>query len=212
MLSRLLAGRRHPRVTSAESLGHFLGERAALVTQKTVIGYCNARTSLPLSELMRDKPFADAFEQGRWRAFAAVLEDMFVVAEGRLRPAAAGDAGRLVVPLVGQFHAVLSEHAGDKIAPDERQAAGERLNARLLAAQAAPESLIGDIARVSGARVYEAMPIHERFRRLDRDSIIAGVQFLMVGMAGEFDRRLDAPRIVADLLGRGTHSPSPVAR
>lgn len=211
MLTRLLAGRRYPRVISADALGRFLGERAALIAQKTVIGYCNARTSLPLSELMRDKPFADAFELGRWRAFAAVLEDMFVVAEGRLRPAAADDAGRLVLPLVGRFQRLLLEDAASGVGADERRAAGERLMARLVAAQAGPESLIGDIARVSGARVYEVMPIHERFRRLDRDSIIAGVQFLMVGMASEFDRRLDAPRIVADLLDRGTNDPSPAA-
>ncbi len=212
MLSGIRAARRRERIASAEAMARFLGERAALVTQKTVIGYCNARTSLPLSELMRDKPFADAFEQSRWRAFAAVLEDMFVVAEGRLRPAAASDAGRLVAPLVSRFRAVLSKDAADGIGADERHAAGERLKARLEVAQSGPECLAGDIARVSGARVYEAMPIHERFRRLDRDSIIAGVQFLMVGMAGEFDRGLDAPRIVADLLGRGTSAPSPAAR
>lgn len=199
MLAKLLAARRRPQLASADTLIRFLCERAALVTQKTVIGYCYARTSLPLSELMRDKPFADAFERGRWQAYAAVLEDMFVVADGRLRPAIAARHEDLAAALVARFGTALAE-AG--IAQDMQIAAVEQLHARLDTAQG--QRSIADIARTSGERVYDAMPIHERHRRLDRNSIIAGVRFLMVGLASEFDRRIDAPRIVADLLRSDT--------
>ncbi len=199
MLARLFASRRRPSLTSADTLVRFLCENASLVTQKTLIGYCYARTSLPLSELMRDKPFADAFERGRWLAYTAVLEDMFVAAEGRLRPAATSGQDRLAEALAARFDAALSDVAGPAIAPDVRVAAADRLRTRLQEVRKEPPRPIGDIAQVSGQRVYEAMPIHERHRHLDRGSIIAGVRFLMVGLATEFDRRLDPPRIIADL-------------
>lgn len=199
MLARFLASRRQSPLVSAEALTRFLCEKAALVTQKTVIGYCYARTSLPLNELMRDKPFADAFERGRWLAYTAVLEDMFMVAEGRLRPATAacdslGDA------LAARFGTALVDVAGAAIEEGVVAAAVGRLGSRIREAQGQAPQSIADIAHVSGARVYEAMPIHERHRRLDRNAIVAGVRFLVVGLAGEFDRRLDAPRVVTDLL------------
>ena len=208
MLARILAARRRPPVTSAQSLTRFLRENAALVAQKTVIGYCNARTSLPLSELMRDKPFADAFERGRAMAYIAVLADMFVIAEGRLRPAAAGRLDRLADMLAAQFDVAVGD-AGVAVDPETRSEARDRLQARLRAAQSEAPQSIADVARVSGQTVYGAMPIHERFRQLDRESIIASVRFLMVGLANEFDRRLDAPRIVADLFGQGASLPAP---
>jgi hypothetical protein len=206
MIARLFPARRRPAVTSADALTRFLCENAALIAQKTVIGYCNARTSLPLSELMRDKPFADAFERSRWQSYTAVLEDLFTIAEGRLRPATAAGDKRLVAQLVARFDAALGEVAIDT---EVRRVAVERLQARLQAAQCAPPHSIADIAHASGGRVFEAMPIHERFRRLDRDSIIAGVRFLMVGLASEFDRRLDVASIVADLLRHGTATETP---
>jgi hypothetical protein len=184
---------------SAETLARFLSENASLVAQKSMIGYCNVRTSLPLHELMRDKPFADAFERGRWQAFVAVLEDMFTIAEGRLRAAdRLGEDPGLVRALVERFDSALGD-AGEAIDREERQAATERLRARLQTAQAAPPQSIGEIARVSAERVYDAMPLHDRFTRPDREPIVAGVRFLMVGLAEEFDRRLDAAAIVADL-------------
>lgn len=200
MFTKLFAPRRRAPLVSAEALTRFLSENAALVTQKAVIGYCYARTSLPISELMRDQPFVDAFERGRWLSYAAVLEDMFMIAEGRLRAACGDRADQLDAALTARYGAALSEAGSAILDADTRRAAAERLLARLRAAQAAGPASIGDIAFVSGARVYEVMPLHERFRRLDRDSIIASVRFLMVGMASEFDRRIDAPRIVTDLL------------
>jgi hypothetical protein len=212
MFTRFFASRRSPPLVSADDLTRFLGEKTALVTQKTVIGYCYARTSLPLSELMRDQPFADAFERGRWLAYAAVLEDMFVIAEGRLRPAAAANGAELNAALSARFDRALADAAGAAVAAEARAAATGGMTARLNEARVVAPHSIADIAQTSGRRVYEAMPIHERHRRLDRESIIAGVRFLMVGMADEFDRRIDAPRIVADLLGSGAPDPVPPAR
>ncbi len=197
MLAKLFS-RRQPLV-SAETLTRFLCEKAALVTQKTIIGYCYARTSLPLNELMRDKPFAEAFERGRGQAYAAVLEDMFVVAEGRLRPATTDNSG-LGNALAARFRTALAATEGLTITCDQVAAVADRLRTRIQEAQGRAPRSIADIASVSGERVYEAMPIHERHRRPDRDAIIAGVRFLMVGLAGEFDRRIDARPIAADLL------------
>ena len=199
MLGRFLTNRRQPPLVSADALTCFLCEKTALVTQKTIIGYCYARTSLPLNELMRDKPFADAFERGRWQAYTAVLEDMFMVAEGRLRPATM-ESDSVGLALAARFGTSLANTEGLTVDSAQVAAATDRLRTRIQEAQGQAPRSIADIAYVSGARVYEAMPLHERHRRLDRDAIIAGVRFLMVGLAGEFDRRLDGRRIAANLL------------
>ncbi|HJQ59840.1 MAG TPA: hypothetical protein VJ890_23230 [Vineibacter sp.] len=207
MLSKIFSARRRTSVETAATLAVFLSEKASLVTQKAVIGYCYVRTSLPLHELMRDQPFAEAFERGRWLAYTAVLEDMFVIAEGRLRPSAADDSPRLAAALARCFDGALADTAGAAVRDEARSAATEVLHRRLSDAQALTPRSIADITQVSGQRVYEAMPIHERHRRLDRESIIAGVRFVTVGLAGEFARRIDAPRVVADLLTSPTNGP-----
>jgi hypothetical protein len=203
MLSALLARFRPQPVRGAAALRDFLAERAALVTQKTMIGYCHARTLLPMNELMRDAGFRDAFDQARRAGHAGVLEDLFVIAEGRLRGAGGLAPEALAAALTTLFTSVLRD--GDEAArPAEDPAVlGERLRRRLALVQSEPPRPIADIARVSAGRIYAAMPIHERLRAPDEEAIGASVRFMLVGMAAQFDTRLDTAAIAAD-LGRVT--------
>jgi hypothetical protein len=186
-------------VRTAPALQDFLAERAALVTQKTMIGYCHARTMLPMSELMRDQGFREAFDQARRAGYAAVLEDLFVIAEGRLRGSDRLPLQDLAGGLVKLFVRTLGD--GDVAARplEEPSVLGEQLRQRLALAQVAPPQPIAEIARVSAGRIYAAMPIHERLRAPDEEAIRASVRFMLVGMASAFDTRLDPPAIAADL-------------
>ena len=200
MISALLARiRPQPPVRTAAGLRDFLAERAALVTQKTMIGYCHARTLLPMNELMRDAGFRDAFNLARRAGYAALLEDLFVIAEGRLRGAAGLAPEALAAALTTLFTSLLRD--GDEAArPLEDPAIlGERLRQRLALVQSELPRPIADIAQVSAGRIYAAMPIHERLRAPDEEAIKASVRFMLVGMASTFDTRLDPPAIAADL-------------
>lgn len=201
MLKQLLQRWRRPAIVTADALGAFLDQNAALVSQKTIIGYCNVKTMLPLPELMKEKMFADALEVSRWESYAAALSDLFLVAEGRLRAAADGKQYELVERLAGLFETVLTRHPAPLHKPNGWTDHIAALRQRLTTAQLAPPLAMVDIATTCAEQIYATLPIHERLREADKPAIVANVQFLMVGMAHRFDAEIDSSAIVADLLG-----------
>lgn len=211
MLSNLFRRRRKPPVVDRESLCRFLDQRAALITQKTIIGYCHVKTNLPISELIVEKQFADAFDRSRWEAYAAILADLVVIAEGRLRVAAGAGAAVLPARLAELYGAVLASRpcpvhrAGgwhDEVAA---------LRGRLAEAQESPPRPVAEVSRVSARKVFRSLPIHERLRRPDAPAVEAGVRFLFVGLAREFDRDLDHAALADALLAAETDAVLPHA-
>jgi hypothetical protein len=198
MIASLIARLRPPPVTTVAALQQFLVERANLVCQKTIIGYCHARTLLPMNELMRDAVFAEAFRQARCRGYAAVLEDLVMVAEARLRRAADAAGAPLGEALSGVFARGLAA-AADCGGDLDRAVLIDQVGRRLAEARQRAPRPIAEIAEVSAARIYAAMPIHERLRAPDKQAIQASVRFMLVGLGSDFDRRLAPDTIVADL-------------
>jgi hypothetical protein len=201
VLSRIFRRWRPAPIASRGDLRTFLDQRAALVAQQSVVGYCHVKTGLTLKDLNCEPEFAKAFEFSRWEAFVAVLADLAVLAEGRLRPAAGARASELVEGLTDLFAAVLAGHT-----PPSHRAEGwpveiAALRDRLARVQIAPPMPAVKVAEVSAARLYDTLPIHPDLRIRDRPALIANVQFRMVSLCDEFDRRLDPHAVVADLIG-----------
>ena len=193
--------RRHsPAIASSADLRAFLDRCAAQVAQQSIVGYCHVKTSLPLHELVSEKPFEEAFEVARWEAFAAILADLMLVAEGYLRPAATGRLPEVAERLVALFQHILSGHPIPAHRPEGWHAEIARLRERLAVAQLALPRPITQVAAVSAGRGFDTLPIHERLRAPDRPAVEANVQFLMVGLAHQFEKRFDAVALVADLL------------
>jgi hypothetical protein len=201
MLKQLLQRWRRPAIVSAEALGVFLDQNAALIAQKTIYGYCAVKTMLPLPELTREKQFSDALEISRWEAYAAALSDMIMVAEGRLREAAAGRPYDLAERLTGLFETILNRHPAPAHKAGGWAADTAAMRQRLTTAQLAPPMAMADIVLTCAERIYATLPIHERLREPDKPAIVANVQFMMVGMAHRFDTEIDSAAIVADLMG-----------
>lgn len=187
-------------VATPAALIEFLDRRAALVAQKSIIGYCHVKTRLPLSELTIEKQFADAFEIARWEGYAAVLADLVVMTEGYLRPFAGPRSRDLVDPLAGIYEQTLAIHPRPGHRPEGWAADVERLRLRLQTAQAGPVRGPMEVALTSAERLYETLPIHATLREPDKPAIIANVQFLIVGLAHEFRKQLDCVALVAELL------------
>ncbi len=201
MFRQLLQRWRRPAIVTADALGTFLDQNASLIAQKTIIGYCTVKTMLPLAELMKEQRFADAMELSRWEAYAAALSDMFVVAEGRLREAAAGRPYDLVERLAALFETILNRHPAPAHKTGGWAADAAAMRQRLTTAQLAPPMAMADIVLTCAEKIYVTLPIHERLREPDKPAIVANVQFMMVGMAHRFDTEIDSAAIVADLMG-----------
>jgi len=201
MLKQLLQRWRRPAIATGEALGVFLDQNASLIAQKAIIGYCTVKTMLPLAELTKEKPFADALEVSRWEAYAAALADLMIVAEGRLRPAAGGRGYDLAARLADLYEARLAMHPAPAHKADGWAGYAATLRQRLTTAQIAPPMAMVDVAAICAEHIYSTLPIHERLREPDKPAIVANVQFMMVGLAHRFDAEIDNAAIVADLLG-----------
>jgi hypothetical protein len=200
MLTGLLRRWRAPAIDSVDTLKAFLDRRASLVAQKSIIGYCQVKTRLPLHELTIEKQFADAFEIARWEAFVAVLSDLVVVTEGALRHAASSRAEDLPGALARVFGEILRAHPVPGHRPQGWADLVEELRLRLARAQLAAPATIRAISANSAERLYAALPIHESLREADKPAIVANVEFLMVGLAHEFESQFDTAALALDLL------------
>jgi hypothetical protein len=200
MLGWLISRWRPKPIATAAELADFVDRSAALIAQKSVIGYCHVKTGLPLSELIHERQFADAFERARWEAFAAVVADLVVAAEGRLRVEAAGRSGQLVGPLARLGGGVLARHPVPAHRPEGWSSEVEALHDRLARSQLAPPLSIAQVAEVCAERIYETLPIHERLREPDKPAIVANAQFLMVGLGRQFESGFQCDALAADLL------------
>jgi hypothetical protein len=96
-------------IATAEALRVFLAERAALIAQKCAIDYCRGKTGLASYALFTEKPFLEALDRCRWDTVAAVLGDLVIVAEGKLRPhVPPAQHSRLWEALAGLYPAILA--------------------------------------------------------------------------------------------------------
>lgn len=192
-----------PSITSAAELSGLLTREASFLAQKSTIEYCRARAGLNWYKLFKEQVFLDALEVCRWEAFAAVLSDMMLVVEARLRPHATGAEERLAGRLAALHDAILASHA-----PPAHRAAGwsdamAALPPRLLRAQLAPPQTPDRIAVAAGARIFEMLPIHPRLRGHDREMVINSIRFGMVGFNDVLGRRLALEPLIAELTRDG---------
>jgi len=211
MWTSVLRRRRSPAIDTAAALADFLDRQTALFTQKSVIGYCHAKTRIPISELMREKRFVDAYEVSRWEAFAAILADLVVVIEDRLAAAVSSQPGARRADLAGPLVALYTRLLANHPAPAHRAAGwddtAEALARRLAEQRHAPRQSIAGIARTAGRRVFDTLPIHSSLRWYDEEPVVANVQFMMVGLASQLEARLDARAVVAELLAEPSARP-----
>jgi hypothetical protein len=200
MMQKLLARWRKPPIVSVTGFTEFLERNAWLVTQKSVVGYCVVKTKLPVHEILKEKPFADAYSIAIWDSYPAVLADLMEVGLNYLR---ATDPARepLWASRLGDFYeSLVNAHPVPAHRIDGDWSADvSALRLRLHAALDTPSRQIREISLQSAERLFAKLPFHERLRGPDAPAVIANVQFLMVGLAHEFER-VDYGAVAADIL------------
>ena len=206
MLDTLLKLFRGPEpVASRNDLAEFLTGEATFLAQKSTIEYCRARAGLQWQKLFGEAAFKEALERCRWEAFALVLADMTVLAEGRLRSHASGRALELAEGLGALYEQILNSHPMPVHRSDWHDRS-EALRQRVGRAQLASPPRTDEIAGVSGRAIFDLLPIHPSLRGHDRLMIFNHIRFGMLTFAERFGRRVDPGAVAASLLD-GRRSP-----
>jgi hypothetical protein len=199
--NRLLESLRPAPVATAEGLCTFLEERAALIAQKCAIDYCRGKTGLASYALFTEEPFLRALEVCRWESFAAVLADLFIIAEGQLRPhVARGDSARVCERLSALYASVLDSMPLPVHRPEGWGEVLASFSARLRAAAALeqPQEAL-DVADHSAERLFETLPIHISMRELDEEVVYGAVRFRMIAVSQEMRRRIAGAELARQL-------------
>lgn len=196
MIGRLFARRRT--IADRAALRSFLASESAFVSQKCTVEYCRARSGLNWDKLFKEQAFADAMDQCRWRSFAAVMSDMCVVAEGKLRPAAADPSA---------LAAALADLAGEALESFGRPAwlsgwgeVRDGIGRRLAVAALSPPEPAHAVARASAEIVYDVLPMHPTVRLHDRELVTNNLRFALARSASNMEERFDPPAVCRDLL------------
>ena len=198
---RLTARLRPAPIAIAEALQTYLSERAALITQKCAIDYCRGKTGLVSHALFTEKTFLDALDVCRWDTYGVVLGDLFIVAEGKLRPHVAPQQhGRLCDALARLYPAILATQP-----PPAHRASGwaeaeASFAPRFREASLGPPREALDVADHSARRLFDTLPIHASCRELDEEVVFGAVRFRMIAVSQELQGRLRAPDVASALL------------
>lgn len=201
MWNRLRTYFRPAPIASAHALRTFLEERAALIAQKCAIDYCRGKTGLASYALFTEKAFIDALDICRWETFAAVLGDLLILTEGHLRPQVAAEQhSGLCDALIGLYSAALAALP----APAHRVGgwgdAQDGFARRFAAASQGKPRQVLEVADHSAQRLFETLPIHSSYRKLDEEVVYGAVRFRMIAVSAEMQRRFAAPELVRQLL------------
>jgi hypothetical protein len=186
-------------IASRDALRNFLEARAALIAQKCAIDYCRGKTGLASYALFTEKPFLEALDVCRWETFVAVLGDLLLIVEGRLRPhVAAEQHPALRQALIDLYMAALAclpaaahrAHGWDDAVASLRDRLGT---------VGEPQQAL-DVADHSAKRLFDTLPIHISMRALDEEVVYGAVRFRMIAVSQEMQRRLAADEVARQLL------------
>jgi hypothetical protein len=195
-LGRLFSRRR---AAAPEALAGFLARQAAFVAQKTVMDYCRVKAGRQEREMFADPSFQAALRHCRWQTFAGAAQDVTALAEGWLRPHAAGREAALVAALARLGGGVLDDAPAP---PEERaalDAAREALPRHLALLQAAPPPPANRLPLLAEAPLLATLPIHPDQRIGETPSIRGALRFHMVAAQEEMERGFDAPTLARAL-------------
>lgn len=190
---------RPPRAVDIAGLGDFLDREAAFLAQQASIEYSRARAGLFGQKLFSEDAFLVALDVCRWEAFAAVLGDMAIIAEGRLRPLLPNHAVELRSTLLHLHHDVLARYPLPEHRPEGWQDVNEAFAPRLARAQLAEPRPPHFVAVRSAKRLFDTLPFHPSVRKNDKEMVVNSVRFGIIRYCERMARDVDLPAVAADI-------------
>ncbi len=173
------------------AFAEFLRRQAAFVAQKTVIDYCRVKSGRHERQIFANADFQAALGHCRWQVYLAALCDVAAVAEGWLRPHAAGREGALAEALVRMLDAALVAEPP----PEEEREAAEAIRLsfprHLAELQRAPPVAAHRMPLRCDAPLFATLPIHADQRVGETPAIRGALRFHIVSTQQEMERRFD---------------------
>jgi len=197
------AFRRPAPIRELGELATFIDERAAFVTQKGLYEYSRARAGHYAKVLFRERPFQEAVERSRWRAYPLGLAMVAELVEGIMRPYvgehrhAALDALNALALQVFDRYPVPAA-LGETVWLEARHELARRL--QLIGLH--PPKPAKDIPEPFVESYFALMPIHEKLRGSDFPTIRNYLRVTLCNIHEELTKRLD-PLAVATSLRDG---------
>lgn len=177
-------------IATRDGLKQFLASRSAFLVQKSIMEYTQARSNMMFSTLLSEPAFLAAYEQARWGSYPAAFSMIAEMAEGMIRPHAAGSALDLHTALVDLGRGVFAAYplpAGR--GPQFWTDAVAALDRDLGTAGLGPPKQVHEIAFARSREIFDLLPVHERLRRHDFTMFRNTLRFHLTGIGTEFAER-----------------------
>jgi hypothetical protein len=176
----------------------FLGTRAAFITQKTVLDYCQVKLGRNWEQALREPAFAEALEACRWAVFYPAAGDLTLAAARWLAPHASAHALAIAMAELGE--AALRE-AAQGGAAEAIEAGVGMLRARVLELPGSMAAPGPDTMTLAAAMpLLETLPIHPDLRKGERVAILGGLRMNLLTVFQNMERAFDAPALATRLV------------
>jgi hypothetical protein len=192
--------RRAPPIRTLEELADFIDAQAAFLAQKGLYEYSRARAGHYSKVLFAEIGFQHAVEQSRWRAFPLGLAMVAEIVEGILRRHAGDDRRAVLDALSDLVLSIFDRYPiPAQLAKDEWLEARRELARRLDLIGIHAVKFAKDVPEPFAESYFALMPIHEKLRAHEYQTIRNYMRVTTCNIHAEFERRADIVALVEGL-------------
>lgn len=189
--------RRRPQMRELGDLADFIDAQAAFLVQKGIYEYSRARAGHYAKVLFAEAGFQHAVEQSRWRAFPLGLAIVAEVVEGLLRPRAGEDRRAVTGALASLVLSIFDRYpVPAALAKSEWLEARRELARRLDLIGIHAVKFAKDVPEPFAEAYFALMPIHEKLRGHDYQTIRNYMRVTTCNIHEEFEKRADTATLV----------------
>jgi hypothetical protein len=190
--------RRAPAIREPAALADFIDRQAAFVVQKGIYEYSRARAGPYSKILFREQEFVQAADAARWRAYPLGLAMVGEVIDGVLRRAAGPDRGEELQALSRLVLSVFDRYACPAaLEPAIWHDARGELERQLQRIGLHAAKRVIDIPGPLAEAYFALMPIHEKMRGRDFETMHNYLKVTLCNIHDELSRRVDGPALIA---------------
>ncbi|MDF0496984.1 hypothetical protein [Bradyrhizobium yuanmingense] len=193
--------RPRPPIGDRKALADFIDAQSAFIVQKGIYEYSRARAGHYAKVLFAEEGFAQAVERSRWQAYPLGLAMVGEMVEGVLRPHAGMQRRAVLDQMILVVLSVFDRYpVPPSLGEDAWLEARRELEQRLdLVGGHAPKRVM-DIPEPLAETYFAMMPIHEKLRGRDFETIRNYLRVSLCNIHDELVDRIDAAAVTNRLL------------
>ncbi|MEY9364038.1 hypothetical protein ABH994_006759 [Bradyrhizobium yuanmingense] len=193
--------RPRPPIGDRKALADFIDAQSAFIVQKGIYEYSRARAGHYAKVLFAEEGFAEAVERSRWQAYPLGLAMVGEMVEGVLRPHTGMHRRAVLDQLILVVLSVFDRYPvppslGEEAWLEARRELEQRLD---LVGGHAPKRVM-DIPEPLAETYFAMMPIHEKLRGRDFETIRNYLRVSLCNIHDELVDRIDAAAVTNRLL------------